>query len=98
MLKNRKEAIDEGRCMIRVRNIKTRDPATIGVCPGCWNIKERRKVLLIKLKKINLEVVHKYDTLEGIYHYDKEHAFRCPHHEVAADPWKRFGNALNKRK
>ena len=82
--------------MIRVRYVKSRDPATIGVCPGCWNIKERRKVFLYKLKKMGLEVVHKNDTLDGVYNYGKEHAPKCPYRKIATDPWKRFDNALNR--
>ena len=50
----RKLAVNEGRAMIRVRNRKTKEPATIGVCPGCWNDKTRREVLLKKLIKMNL--------------------------------------------
>ncbi|MEW5814228.1 MAG: hypothetical protein AB1798_02380 [Spirochaetota bacterium] len=92
----RKHAIDEGRCMIRVRYIDTHEPATIGVCPGCWNIRDRREVLLIKLKKMGLEIVFKGDTLDGNYNPNKEHAPRCPYRKIATDPWKRFKNAMKK--
>jgi hypothetical protein len=84
--------------MIRVRYIKDKELATIGVCPGCWNIRERRNVLLIRLKKMGLEVVFKGDTLAGNYNPEKEHAPRCPYKKTAVDPWKRFSNELNKRK
>ncbi len=94
----RKHAVEQGRSMIRVRYIKSGDPATVGVCPGCWNIKERRKVLLFKLQKMGLEVVHKNDTLEGVYNYEKEHAPLCPYRKVAPDPWKRFGKEMGKFK
>jgi len=94
----RKLAINEGRCMIRVRYIKNREPATIGVCPGCWNIRERRNVLLVKMKKMGLEVVHKGDTLDGNYNHEKEHAPKCPYKKTATDPWKRFSNELKKRR
>lgn len=70
---------------------------SIGVCPGCWNSKERRKILLFKLKKMGLEVGHKNDTVEGSYNYEKEHAPKCPYSNIEIDPWKRFENALHKR-
>ena len=82
--------------MVRVRYIKTHESATIGVCPGCWNIKERRNVLLFKLEKMGLEVVHRNDTLEGSYNYQKDHAPQCRYRKIATDPWERFRNALNK--
>jgi hypothetical protein len=90
----RKSAVDEGRAMVRVRTIDTHDLATIGVCPGCWNIKERREVLLIKLKKMKLEVVHKDDMLSGIYRPGKSHAPGCPHGEKSTDPWNNFSDAI----
>ncbi len=84
--------------MIRVRYIKTHDLATIGVCPACWTIKERRRVLLMKLEKMGLEVVFKDDRLDGIYRTSgKKHAPGCPHSKIEADPWKRFQSALNRK-
>ena len=92
----RKLAVKQGRCMIRVRYIKSKELATIGVCPGCWNIYDRRKVLLIKLKKMGLEVVFNGDKLDGNYNYEKDHAPQCPYKKISTDPWKRFGNAMKK--
>lgn len=92
----RKIAILEGRAMVRVRTIKDRDLTTIGVCPACWNIKNRRMVLLVQLKKMGLEVVHKDDKLDGIYRFGKEHAPGCRYSKIPADPWKRFESALKK--
>jgi hypothetical protein len=74
----RKQAIDEGRAMVHVRSLKSGEPATIGVCPACWNIKKRRKVLLAKLKSMGYAVQHKADLLNGAYSSGKSHAPRCP--------------------
>jgi hypothetical protein len=76
---DREKAVNEGRAMVRVRYKGTHDRATIGVCPGCWNNKTRREILLIKLKKMGLEVVHKNDSLEGVYITGKKHAPACPY-------------------
>jgi hypothetical protein len=94
----RKFAIAEGRAMVRVRYSGSRDLATIGVCPACWNIKERRKVLLLKLEKMGLEVVHKDDTLQGVYRLGKGHAPGCRYKKLPADPWERFRTAINSGK
>jgi len=93
----RKFAVKEGRAMVRVRYIKSKDLATIGVCPACWNIKKRREVLLIQLKKMDLEVVHKDDLLEGIYRRGKGHAPGCKHRHLPTDPWEAFKAAINKK-
>ncbi len=92
----RKLAVNQGRAMVRVRYIKTREQATVGVCPACWNIPDRRSVLLIKLKKMGLEVTFKDDRYEGLYFTDKGHAPGCPHSSMSADPWKRFESSLQK--
>ena len=98
MTSKRKIAVSEKRAMIRVRFIKNRRPATVGVCPACWNIPERRQVLLIKLgKKMDLEVMHKDDRYEGSYFSDRRHAPGCPYAELSADPWKRFESTLKSR-
>ena len=47
--------------MVRVRRTGTGDLATIGVCPACWNIPERRADLLVQLGKMGLEVAHRDD-------------------------------------
>jgi hypothetical protein len=94
----RKYAIEEGRAMVRVRYSGTHDLATVGVCPACWNIKERRKVLLLKLEKMGLEVVHKDDTLQGMYRLGKGHAPGCRYKNLPPDPWERFRTAMKRGK
>ena len=94
----RKLAVIEGRAMVRVRCIKTHDLATIGVCPACWNQKDRRQVLLIKLKKMGLEVVHKDDLPEGVYRPGKEHAPGCPYGKKIKEPWEEFSRVIQKYK
>jgi hypothetical protein len=97
MTTKRKLAVKEGRAMIRVRYIKTREPATVGVCPACWNIPQRRAVLLQKLKKMGLEVTFRDDLYEGLYFTDKSHAPGCPYSKMSPDPWKRFESSLKKK-
>jgi hypothetical protein len=82
--------------MVRVRYIDTKELTTVGVCPGCWNIPERRRDLLIKLKKMGLEVAYKADMLNGTYQWEKEHAPNCPYNKVAVNPWNRFNNAMKR--
>ena len=84
--------------MIRVRRLQDREPATIGVCPACWNIRERREALLARLAKMNLEVVHRDDQLEGRYRPGKAHAPGCPYSRLSPDPWKRFASGMKKHK
>ncbi|MBN2536437.1 MAG: hypothetical protein JXB88_26370 [Spirochaetales bacterium] len=83
--------------MVRVRYTDTHDLATIGVCPACWNMKERREVLLIKLKKMKLEVVHKDDTVTGIYRFGRKHAPGCPYGKKPALGRIQPGNEKNKK-
>ncbi len=90
MPSKRKIAVHEKRAMIRVRHIGTRKPATVGVCPACWNIPDRRRVLIRMLQKMDLEVAHRDDLYEGLYFTDRRHAPGCRYAKVSADPWKRF--------
>ncbi len=83
--------------MVRVRWSGTRDLATIGVCPACWNIPERRAVLLVQLGKLGLEVAHRDDLAEGAYRPGKPHAPGCRHARLPGDPWERFSLALRGR-
>jgi hypothetical protein len=92
----RKIAVQEGRAMVRVRRLEDRELATVGVCPACWNICERREVLLARLAKMNLEVVHRDDLLEGRYRPGRAHAPGCPYSRLSPDPWKRFASALDR--
>jgi len=89
-------AVQQKRAMVRVRHLKTRKPATVGVCPACWNIPERRQVLLIKLKKMGYEVAVRDDLYEGLYFTDRIHAPGCPYKNISADPWKRFESSLRR--
>lgn len=83
--------------MVRVRQLSTRDLATVGVCPACWNIPERRQALLVQLAKMGLEVVHRDDLSEGIYRPGKPHAPGCRHSRLSSDPWQRLARALKGR-
>ena len=94
----RRIAVLEGRAMVRVRRLQDRELATIGVCPACWNIRERREVLLARLAKMNLEVVHRDDRLDGRYRPGKAHAPGCPYSRLPSDPWERFASAIAKHK
>ena len=94
----RKIAVREGRAMVRVRRMADRELATVGVCPACWNIPERRRVLLRKLEKMGLEVVYRADLQEGTYYSDRSHAPGCPYSRISADPWKRFEKNLKKHR
>jgi hypothetical protein len=94
----RKLAVQQGRAMIRVRYKKSRDLTTVAVCPGCWNIRERRMALLRRLDKMELEVVFKDDYLEGVYRTGKVHAPACPYKKISPDPWERFKSAMGKSK
>ncbi|MBN1799131.1 MAG: hypothetical protein JW822_11170 [Spirochaetales bacterium] len=78
MLIPRKQAVNQGRAMVRVRSLKTGTAATIGVCPACWNLKERRRVLLEKLKSMGYTVQHKTDLSDGAYRSGETHDPRCP--------------------
>jgi hypothetical protein len=93
----RRLAVAEGRAMVRVRRSGTRDLATVGVCPACWNIPERRAVLLVQLAKMDLEVAHRDDRAEGVYRPGKPHAPGCRHGRLPSDPWERFTRAVRGR-
>lgn len=80
--------------MIRVRRRATGELLTAGVCPACWNIRERRRDLLRQLAKMGLEVAHRQDLLEGTYRPGKEHAPGCRYAGTPSDPWRRFEQGL----
>jgi hypothetical protein len=63
----RKRAVDEGRAFVRVRVKRTGDLATVGVCPACWNLLERRPSVLAQLARLGLEPVHGEDAVDGVY-------------------------------
>jgi len=92
----RKMAVQEGRAMVRVRKLDNGEPATVGLCPACWNIPERRRDLLIQLKKMRLEVAFKDDGLQGTYRTGKKHAPGCRFSGLHPDPWQRFKAALGR--
>lgn len=93
----REMAVKQKRAMVRVRYLDDRRPATIAICPACWNIPERRNVLLIRLKKMGLEVAFRDDRVDGRYMPDKSHAPGCPYSRISSDPWKRFSAVMTKR-
>lgn len=92
----REFAVKEGRAMVRVRNLETRDPATIGVCPACFNLKVRREALLIQLEKMGYEVVHPFDRLDGVYRPGRAHAPGCRYARLSPDAWTEFESVLKK--
>jgi hypothetical protein len=94
----RKLAVREGRAMVRVRKLRGGELATVALCPACWNIPERREALLARLAKMELEVVHRDDRLEGVYRPGKAHAPGCPYARLHPDPWKRFAQQVQKRR
>ena len=90
----RKIAVAQGRAMVRVRKSQSGELATVGLCPACWNIRERRRDLLVQLAKMELSVVHREDGLEGTYRPGRAHAPGCRHAGIPSDPWKRFEKAM----
>jgi hypothetical protein len=90
----RKRAVDEGRAFVRVRVKRTGDLATVGVCPACWNLPERRPSLLAQLARLGLEPVHGEDAVDGVYRTRSIHAPGCRRRELIADPWDRLKHAL----
>jgi predicted DsbA family dithiol-disulfide isomerase len=83
--------------MIRVRRCKTGELVTAGVCPACWNIRERRRDLLVQLEKMGLEVAHREDRLDGTYRPGRQHAPGCRHAATHPDPWKRFEEQIRRQ-
>jgi hypothetical protein len=93
----RKFAVLQGRAMVRVRRLASGELATAGVCPACWNIPERRRMLLVQLAKMGLEVAHRDDRAEGTYRPGKPHAPGCRYSRLPSDPWQRLARALKGR-
>jgi hypothetical protein len=91
-------AVADGRAMVRVRSLETRAPATIGVCPACFNLHSRRDVLLMTLAKHGYEVVHRSDRLDGEYRPGKKHAPGCRWTHLPTDPWKALAKALKRNR
>ena len=75
---HRAKAIEEGRGIIRVRSRRTGRLAAAGVCPGCWNSRTRRPVLLAELAARGLAVVHGADGATGAFFPAAAHAPGCP--------------------
>ena len=94
----RQYAVEQGRCMVRVRSLKTHELATIGVCPACFNNKQRRQALLIKLEKMGYEVVHGEDRLDGFYRPGRQHAPGCRYGHPSTDAWDEFARIMKTRK
>jgi hypothetical protein len=64
--------------MVRVRRTGTGETETAGVCPGCWNSRERRPALIAKLAREGLAVAHPADGIDGVYRPHSAHAPGCP--------------------
>ncbi len=90
----RKSAVDQQRAMVGVLHLASCKPATIGVCPACWNSKEQRTTLTIKLANMGYRVACKDDLPEGKYLKGKAHAPGCRNAVRNSDPWDRFKTAL----
>ncbi len=75
---SRKEAVRDGRAMVRVHRVLTGELATAGVCPACWNSRERRPVLAARLEKQGLVVADAADRIDGTYQPLGAHAPGCP--------------------
>ena len=74
----RKEAVRDGRAMVRVRRVRTGELATAGVCPACWSSRERRPVLAARLEAEGLVVADAADRIDGAYQPLGTHAPGCP--------------------
>ncbi len=74
----RVQAIRDGRTFVDVRLTATGRLATVGVCPGCWNSREVRPLLLARLAARGMAVVHGADAATGTYRRGSAHAPRCP--------------------
>jgi hypothetical protein len=94
----RKKAVADGRALVRVKHTKTGALATVGVCPACWNMRERRPALLAQLSRMGLETVHREDWVDGVYRVRSHHAPGCRFSRLIADPWERLKAALKKGK
>jgi hypothetical protein len=77
-MRDREAAVREGRAMVRVRRVRTGELATAGVCPACWNTRERRSLLSAQLEKQGLVVSHAADRVDGTYRPRSAHAPGCP--------------------
>ena len=77
-MRDREAAVQEGRAMVRVRRVRTGELVTAGVCPACWNSRERRPVLSAQLEKKGLVAAHAADRVDGAYKPRGTHAPGCP--------------------
>jgi hypothetical protein len=74
----REKAVLDGRAAVRVRDMRTGKLLSIGVCPACWNTRERRATLLAQIEARGLAVVHGADGAGGAYPASLVHAPTCP--------------------
>ena len=79
MSQQRREAVAEGRAMVKVRDASTGRRSTAAVCPGCWDDPVRRGALMAQLGRRGLEVDHPMDEADGAIRGREEHAAGCPH-------------------
>jgi hypothetical protein len=91
-------AVGQGRALVRVRSLTTRDPAAIGVCPACFNLKPRREVLLIQLTKLGYEAAHPHDRLDGAYRPGRSHAPGCRYGRLGSGSGEEFAAAVKRVK
>jgi hypothetical protein len=73
----REKAVRDGRAAVRVRDVGTGKLFTVGVCPACWNTRERRAALLVRLDAEGLAVVYGRDGAAGAYYGPGGHAPGC---------------------
>ncbi len=75
----RKETVQEGRCMVRVRYPSSGKSSTATMCPACWNNRPRRESLLQEMTQMGVTPVHSKDLLDGNYDTGENHSPRCPY-------------------
>jgi len=74
---SRFDAIHEIRSCIEVIDNKGQR-ITIGVCPACFNNKNRRIQIIEKLKEKGYKVASKEDDIDGRYYASSKHSPNCP--------------------
>ncbi len=70
-------AIHEGRSYIEVIDANGLK-STIGVCPACFNNRERRIQIINQLKEKGYRPACKEDDIDGKYYKSSKHSPFCP--------------------
>lgn len=91
-------AIRQGRAMVRVKNLLTGELATIGVCPACFNLRERRDSLLLQLRRLGYEVAYKEDALNGLFGPNSQHAPGCKYAQKQTKVWELFKSLVQRKR